>query len=87
MESIAMWVSHQDIPRTGDINTIREVGDVFESNATKEVTGLIKHYYTVTLEITHEVFFTWGKIIEKEILIVLSINAGHKCCPPLNILH
>jgi hypothetical protein len=50
METISMAVSHQHITSITDVDSVGEIGDVFTTDASKELAFLTEDYHTVALE-------------------------------------
>ena len=49
METVAVWISDQDVTRIWDVNSIREVSDVLTSYTSQELAFFIKYHNAVTL--------------------------------------
>lgn len=61
METIAMRIADENIPRIADVDPVGEVRNIVRSNTSQVTTVFVKHDHAVALEVAYKVFLACNK--------------------------
>lgn len=61
VESVAVWVADEDVSGVGNVDAIREVGQVLVTDTAQKHPVLVENNDAVALEIADKVLLAWNK--------------------------